>query len=921
MNLSNFAEGTTSEAILIARVNGTPANGKIDNAAQIQLPNQAPVVTPPVEILVPKGTPNWNVSKVKSSPAGEPAPDTVVSYHMELASGPVLGNVGITTATFVDSFPVGAVIDDPEGGTVDYTTHTITWVRGPFEPSIFQSSYFDIKLHYPSTPRVPGEPAFSPGDIVVNNFTGNFTYDNGSRGTATAHATDTLAGAKAEITVAKTAPATYVQGRDITWGVSGTNTGNVPIPNPILTDSPLPTGVSNFYLYFNNSSGLPSVITDYQQLVNGVWKPLATYNPIVVYPWGPYHLDPAATGVRAIPETGVANVGQQYGYFKLWGTVTGAVGSTIANCAQGTGDPSVTATPVCTSTTVTAPTAALGIVKSHTFTDTGSSVITPGTVFDWNFAINNDQSKGSVSKFTVGDTLPKGFTFQSVQCIGRYGLGGGYLQALSQPCGSIGINNQADFPKPVVTKHADGTTGLVWTVDLSDGHFGITELPSDSALLFHLNVVVDNGTAVGSYTNHVEVQTSGPVTCLARAGTLGTDPYDYNGDGSTTDATCNSSDNVDVAAAAIIDASKWDHGTDGLPDVTEASGAPSATCPEWNDYTRYPCVAQTTPGGPLSYRFKLQNIGNVDATNYVMYDILPTTGDTGVSQTLAGSQRGTDWSPVLTGPITVLTAPAAANPVIEYNLTTNPCRPELNAGSADGSWQASCDNTWYTAAQITDWSTVHSFRVKAFQPTAAVPNPGWNPLDEFDLQANLQAPVTAPTSTTTPLNLSVAWNSFAHREFRLNADGTTARLLPSEPRKVGVIIPFVLPNSYAVGDYVWYDANGNGVQDAGEKPVPNVKVTLVNADGSAVTDASGNPLASTTTDSAGHYVFDNLAPGDYKVVFANLPAGFETTASNNSGNATATDDSNPPGRRHRYGHHCGLPDRRRPGRHDSRRPG
>ncbi|MBK9156822.1 MAG: hypothetical protein IPM11_01605 [Micropruina sp.] len=44
--------------------------------------------------------------------------------------------------------------------------------------------------------------------------------------------------------------------------------------------------------------------------------------------------------------------------------------------------------------------------------------------------------------------------------------------------------------------------------------------------------------------------------------------------------------------------------------------------------------------------------------------------------------------------------------MVEYNPTTNPCRPELPMGSADGTWQASRDDTWVTT--VSDWSTVKS---------------------------------------------------------------------------------------------------------------------------------------------------------------------------------------------------------------------
>lgn len=70
----------------------------------------------------------------------------------------------------------------------------------------------------------------------------------------------------------------------------------------------------------------------------------------------------------------------------------------------------------------------------------------------------------------------------------------------------------------------------------------------------------------------------------------------------------------------------------------------------------------------------------------------------------------------------------------------------------------------------------------------------------------------------------------------------------------------------AIGDFVWFDANNNGIQDGTEVGVPGVSVTLL--------DVNGVPVRSTVTDKNGLYKFVNLANGTYSVQFSNLPAGF-----------------------------------------------
>ena len=89
-------------------------------------------------------------------------------------------------------------------------------------------------------------------------------------------------------------------------------------------------------------------------------------------------------------------------------------------------------------------------------------------------------------------------------------------------------------------------------------------------------------------------------------------------------------------------------------------------------------------------------------------------------------------------------------------------------------------------------------------------------------------------------------------------------------------------NSASLGDKVWLDVNKNGIQDAGEAGVANVTVKLY--------DCTTNTLVSTkVTDANGNYLFTNLNPGSYKVVFV-LPANyFFTTKDAGSDDALDSD--------------------------------
>lgn len=76
---------------------------------------------------------------------------------------------------------------------------------------------------------------------------------------------------------------------------------------------------------------------------------------------------------------------------------------------------------------------------------------------------------------------------------------------------------------------------------------------------------------------------------------------------------------------------------------------------------------------------------------------------------------------------------------------------------------------------------------------------------------------------------------------------------------------FEIPELAAIGDFVWFDRNMDGMQGAGEEGVPGVMVRLL--------DCAGNVLDSMLTDINGLYLFDELQPGDYMIQFV-LPDGY-----------------------------------------------
>jgi hypothetical protein len=112
---------------------------------------------------------------------------------------------------------------------------------------------------------------------------------------------------------------------------------------------------------------------------------------------------------------------------------------------------------------------------------------------------------------------------------------------------------------------------------------------------------------------------------------------------------------------------------------------------------------------------------------------------------------------------------------------------------------------------------------------------------------------------------------------------TNVVLAPGEQTPVG---RFGELAPVAVGDRVWDDLNGNGIQDSGEPGIDGVNVTLNGI------DDRGNTVTRTTTTSssagsAGGWFIDQLRPGTYRVTFTK--AGMVPTATTVAAGTAATD--------------------------------
>lgn len=126
---------------------------------------------------------------------------------------------------------------------------------------------------------------------------------------------------------------------------------------------------------------------------------------------------------------------------------------------------------------------------------------------------------------------------------------------------------------------------------------------------------------------------------------------------------------------------------------------------------------------------------------------------------------------------------------------------------------------------------------------------------------SVQARDTNNSTNACTANASTASGRFLHLEMSNDLREPGGNY---ETSLVIATVNAILPRTAEVGDLVWADVNGNGVQDAGERGVHGVTVELL--------DANGNVVGSGAT-RVGQYRIGNLGAGTYRLR-VQLPAGY-----------------------------------------------
>jgi uncharacterized repeat protein (TIGR01451 family) len=280
--------------------------------------------------------------------------------------------------------------------------------------------------------------------------------------------------------------------------------------------------------------------------------------------------------------------------------------------------------------------------------------------------------------------------------------------------------------------------------------------------------------------------------------------------------------------------------------VVNTSGSGQA-CTAEDGFYRTPCLVRTRPGGTETWRLRVTNTGNLPTASATLVDVLPYAGDTGTSRSQSSSARGSVWATEYLGDLRLTGLPAGATSTVRYLLAGATCAYTGDPRSADPFGAGCADDVWTPADQVDDLTQVRGVRVD-LDLAADHLEPGETVTATFRTRS-ATAYDTAAADVDAP-----AWNTMVVTTASVTGSGLDHETL--EPNRAGVAVS----RTYALGDRVWFDQDGDGRQGDGEAGVPGVSVRVY-------PDGSGTPLASTTTDADGRYAFDLLPAGGYRVEF------------------------------------------------------
>ena len=807
------------------------------------------VTTPPVQVTAVATVDVILAKTLQSAPANLDLPET---YRLRTTVNNNNGDLSLTAiGPIVDTLPPGTVFNgatpaaDCQPGCVGTTPATLTWTS-PCTVPLTPGNNCDIFVNvtFPSA-------TFPSGSNVTNSFVVDATPlgqppQSFGPGIITHPVTTFVPAPGASFTknMASGTPNPPTLNQTYSYDINVGNNGNVPLDNIVIIDT-LPVELQVLSVTTGAYSGLgdfaagEGVRVSYEKNTSpgvftlwGSSPNVATSTTLTTPPPG---LGAGEYLTRIRWEYGQAQPGMSSSTRPL---VTGrlinpdnaggpvAFGDSVQNCASFSAVFAAGPTPVnrndCETFNVSGPFAQLNPAKDNL---AGAGPFNPGQAIGWRLRVRSAAQSSDplpLEHIVVTDLLPVDLTFAS-WTFDAQGTGLPAPQVFDQ------IPNFA----------GTGRTLLRWRWNAGSGNLGVNQ-----QVWINITTSVRNGVATGTLTNTVNMEHDSPGLGQRCSGSSTADVLDLDADGNTAELLCTANGTANIAGIAQLISSKL---VQSVCDSGFAGG---------------PSGGETLAGAEVLYELRVQNVGSVPMQNFVLIDILPFVGDTGVRDT---NPRGSSWQIDLVAPIDP--PPGTA---VFYSTSGNPCRGEVG-GPTTG-----CDAPNWSTAPPDPISSVRSFKIEFGARVIA-------PFDFLQFSLPLHAPALVPGAG------AAAFNSFAYQASRADGLGNLA----AEPQKVGTVLgTCAVPAS--LGNYVWVDSNGNGVQDDGPTGVDGVYVELFDTGpdgvpqtlddtplrvGATQTDIGGNP---------GWYEFAHLDPGTYYVCIT-PPADFVATIQDSPAATDATD--------------------------------
>ena len=832
--------------------NGSTPNGTVatNTADAINLgASPGTYTTPPVNVTAVASLQASLSKTLTTSPANLDLPE---AYRLRISNASANGAVSLMAiGPVVDTLPPGTVFSgatpaaDCEPGCDGTTPATLTWTA-PCSVPLAPNGNCDVTVHvtFPSA-------TFSSGASVTNSFTADATplglpSQNLGVGQVTHPVTTFVPAPNAGLTkgIANGSPNPPTLNQTFGYTVGLSNSGNVPLDTMVVIDTlPVELQVTSVTTgaYTNLSdfaAGVGVRATYEKNTAPGVFtlwgsSPSVSTNTTLTTP--PPGLGAGEYLTRVKWEFGQAQSGMSASAGPV---VTGrivnpnnagspvAFGASIQNCVALTADftagPTNVSKSTCNTFTLSGPFVQLNPAKDDL---SGAGPFNPGQTVSWRLRVRSDARSSDpvpLESLVAADLLPVDLLFTS-------------WSFDDQSTGLPAPQTFQQFPNFKGT----GRTLLRWTWSAGSGNLGVNQ-----QVWINISTTIRNGAVSGGLSNQLDLFSHAPGLSLRCSSSSGADLFDLDGDGNTAETACRANGSVTVAGIAQLISAKTIRATcDG--------GFGSAS-------------SGTLAGGALDFRLRVQNVGSVPMQNFVLVDILPFVGDTGVRDT---SARGSLWTPLLAAPIT-----PPPGTVIYYSAVGNPCRGEVG-GPASG-----CTPPGWSTVPPTPITATRSFKVEFGSRVIA-------PYDFVEFFFTMTTPGTVPPG-------AVAYNSFAYQADRSDGLGSLA----AEPQKVGASIGAC--TAAGIGDFVWADLNGDGLQNDGPTGLDGVFVRLFTPGADGIPGNSDDLLvASTVTGgspagTAGWYFFPGLPPGSYYV--AVTPPPTYVSSPKGQGGSTALDSDGDP---------------------------